>query len=478
MLNRYVPIYLVAHLGPAAIGFIALTAYTRLLSPVEYGIYVVGMSIAGILAAVFFAWIRLSVSRYQATSADVDFRGTAIVAYGLTVAAIACVVPAGILLIHPDVDLAVLAASVFMALTLSAFEIGQEFRRANLRPFHYATVAVSRSALGFGIGLVAIEMGWGGFGLLAAVAISFLIGALLNIVGGGARIRLGAFYQRDQLTRFGRYGLPLAIGGLSFALYSASDRLVVAYLSGQEAAGQFGVAADLARQFVVILASSVASATFPVVFRTLTAEGVAATRERLKENAELLLAIIAPVAVWLALAADQVAGTLVGVEFRASVSLLLPVLAAARLLGAFNQFYLQISFQLSERPLLPVIQETFILVLSIALMFPLVAKYGLMGAAVATLITEAAGLLVGILLSRHAFTIPVDLRRLAGVFASATVMAGAIYAAKVGVDGTGLASLSIVTAAGGLAYVASVWLLDVAHIRSSMTSLLRLRAAD
>ena len=146
----------------------------------------------------------------------------------------------------------------------------------------------------------------------------------------------------------------------------------------------------------MILASSVASATFPVVFRTLTTEGVAATRERLKENAELLLAVIAPVAVWLALAADQVAGTLVGVEFRASVSLLLPVLAAARLLGAVNQFYLQISFQLSERPLLPVIQETFILALSIALMFPLVAKYGLMGAAVATLITEAAGLLVGI----------------------------------------------------------------------------------
>jgi O-antigen/teichoic acid export membrane protein len=478
MLNRYVPIYLVAHLGPAVIGFIALTAYTRLLSPAEYGVYVVGMSIAGILAAVFFAWIRLSVSRYQAASADVDFRATAIIAYGLTVATIACVVPVGVFLLHPDVDLEVLAVSVSVALTLSAFEIGQEFRRANLRPFHYAAVAVSRSALGFGIGLVAIKMGWGGFGLLAAVGISFLIGALMNIVGGGARIRLGQFYQRDQLTRFARYGLPLAIGGLSFALYSASDRLVVAYLSGQDAAGQFGVAADLARQFIVILASSVASATFPVVFRTLTTEGVTATRQRLKENAELLLAIIVPVAVWLAFAANQVAGVLVGAEFRASVALLLPVLAAARLLGAFNQFYLQISFQLSERPLLPVIQETLILVLSIALMFPLVAKYGLMGAAVATLITEAVGLLVGILLSRRAFPLPLDLRRLVGVFASAIVMTGAIYVARIGVDSTGLASLLIVTPAGGLAYAASVWLLDVAHVRSPMTSLLRLRAAD
>ena len=62
MLNRYFSIYLGAHLLPAAIGFFAITAYTRLLSPAEYGVYVVGLSIAGILGAVFFAWIRLSVS--------------------------------------------------------------------------------------------------------------------------------------------------------------------------------------------------------------------------------------------------------------------------------------------------------------------------------------------------------------------------------------------------------------------------------
>jgi O-antigen/teichoic acid export membrane protein len=472
MLNRYVTIYLVAHLVPAAIGFIALTTYTRLLTPAEYGVYVVGMSVAGILAGVFFTWIRLSVSRYQATSAEVDYRGTAIVAYGATVAAIVCVVPAAILAFHPDMDLSVLAGSVFMALALSAFEIGQEFRRTKLKPFRYAALSVSRSALGFGLGLLAIEMGYGGFGLLAAVALSFLAGALVNMATNGERVHP---YQRDHLVKFVRYGLPLSVGGLSFALYSASDRLVVAYLLGQEAAGHFGVAADLSRQFIVILASSVASATYPIVFRTLTSEGVAATRARLNENAELMLAVIAPVAVWLALAADQVAGTLVGAEFRASVSLLLPMLAAARLLGALNQFYLQLSFQLSERPILPVIQETFILVLNIGLMFPMVAKFGLAGAAFAALITEAVGMMVGILLSRRAFPLPFELRRLSGVCASAAVMGGAIYVAGIGAGGTGLSSL---TAAGGLAYAASVWLLDVAHVRTSMTSLLRLRAAD
>src|ERR1700682_2384349 len=97
MLNRYFSIYLAAHLVPASIGFFAITAYTRLLSPAEYGVYVVGISIAGILGAVFFAWIRLSDSRYQATSAAVDFRGTAIFAFGLTVLVLCSIAPLAIL---------------------------------------------------------------------------------------------------------------------------------------------------------------------------------------------------------------------------------------------------------------------------------------------------------------------------------------------------------------------------------------------
>jgi O-antigen/teichoic acid export membrane protein len=125
-----------------------------------------------------------------------------------------------------------------------------------------------------------------------------------------------------------------------------------------------------------------------------------------------------------------------------------------------------------------VIQETFILVVSVTLMFWMVTKFGLTGAAFASLITESAGLLLGIALTRRAFALPFAPRRLAGVLASAVVMAAAIYVAKIAVGGTALPSLVIVTMAGGLFYAASAWLLDVARIRSSMTSLLRLRAAE
>ena len=468
MLNRHFSIYLAAYIFPAAVGFGAITMYTRLLSPAEYGVYVVGLSIAGILGATFFGWIRLAISRYQAMSPDIDFRGTAMLAFALTIAALCAAAP--LVFLFRDVSLELLLASMFVAVMMNAVEVGQEFERAKLRPYRFAVVAIVRSLSAVAFGLLAIHFGWGGLGLLGAFGLASLASIVLNLAGDSNRI---ARWRRDQLVQLARYGLPLAIGGLSVAVYSMCDRLIVAYLLGKDAAGIFGVAADLPRQFLVMLASSVAAATVPLVFRSLNDGGPAATRERLNEGLELLLVVVLPVAVWLGLAADQVAGTLVGVEFRAGVSALLPTLVAARFLGVANQFYVQISFQLAERPFLLAAQSFCTLVLSIAMMVVLISSFGLYGAALATLATEAVGIVVALALTRRAHVLPFDVNRLAGVGASAAIMAAAILAARAQVGGTGLVSLVVVSLAGGIAYAAAAWLFNIANVRTLSLRLLR-----
>lgn len=469
MLNRHFSIYLVAYILPAAVGFFAVTAYTRLLTPAEYGLYVVGISLAGILGAIFFAWIKLSVSRYQAMSAEVDFRGTAMVAFGLTVAVLCATTPL-VFLFRSDVSAELLLASMFVAIMANAVDVGQEFERAKLRPYRFAAISIVRSISSVGFGLLGIWLGWGGLGLLAAFGLGSLTGIILNLVGDRTRI---ARFQRSQFTQLARYGLPLTLAGLSVAVYSACDRLIVAYLLGKDAAGIFGVAADLPRQFMVMIASSVAAATVPLVFRSLSEKNNATTRQRLTESLELLLVVVAPVAVWLALAADQVAGTLVGIDFRAGVSALLPTLVLARCFGIANQFYVQISFQLAERPFMLAAQSFLTLVVSVALMFALVAGYGLYGAALATLATEAIGFLVAVVLMHRAHPVPFDLNRLAGVAASAAAMAAAILMARAQAGGAGLVALIIVSLAGGLAYAATAWLLNVANIRTLSLRVLR-----
>ena len=65
MVSPYVLIYLAAYIVPAIVGFFALILYTHLLSPAEYGVYVIGVSIASIVSAMCFSWIRQSVARYR-----------------------------------------------------------------------------------------------------------------------------------------------------------------------------------------------------------------------------------------------------------------------------------------------------------------------------------------------------------------------------------------------------------------------------
>jgi len=471
MINPYAVIYLAAYMVPAAVGFLALILYTHLLSPAEYGIYVVGVSIAGIVSALFFTWVRLSVSRYQARSPDLDLRGEAVVAYGGAVTVIACLTPAVMLIVRPEVGLGFVAASLFLSLSSTAFEIGQEFKRARFNPVRFMTIAMLRSMSGLALGYVAIRLGTGGLGLIVAVGLSYLTVNVLNFRTGIARPL--PVLKLEHLAQFLRYGLPFTLGALAFALHAALDRLGVAYLLGESGAGYYGLAADLTRQLVAVLAASVASAMFPIAFRSFAEKGAAATRERLSEGLEILLALIAPVVVWLALSADLVAGTLLGREFRDSVVALLPLLAFGRMCGAINQYYLQASFQLAEKPLLQVAHDSLILILNMALLFPLTLTFGLRGTAAAVLLAEAIGLVVGIVLSRRAFRLPFNVWGTARVFAATSVMAAATLALKVAPADQGLLQLFGVVLISAMAYAAAALLFDVAGFRSSIVAFLR-----
>jgi len=469
MMNPYALIYLVAHLVPALIGFFALILYTHLLSPAEYGVYVIGISLSGIVSALFFTWVRLSVARYQAKSPDLDLRTEAVVAYGLTAIVVACLTPLAIFIAGPHFGFGIIAASVFVALAYTAFDIGLEFKRAQLNPLRFTTITVLRSLLSLMLGYVAIMLGGGGLGLLVAFGTSFLIAGTLSVQSNPAKsFRL---FSVAHLPQFIRYGLPFSLGALTIALHNAMDRLGVAYLLGQSAAGYYGLAADLPRQVINLLASSVASAMFPITFRSLAETGAAAARERLEEGAEIMLALIAPAAVWLGLCANLVAGTLLGSEFQTGVVTLLPLLAVGRLCGAFNQYYLQVSFQLAERPMLQVAHDCSVLIVNIALLFPLTLAFGLIGAASAVLIAEAFGILFGVWLSRKSFALPFNGWGMARVFASTAIMAVITYAAKATASGHGLLTLVAVAGAGGAAYACSALLFDLAGIRSSVSAL-------
>src|SRR4029077_6408617 len=50
--------YSIASVASAVIGLLSAICFTRLLSPEQYGVYIIGLSTAGIVSAVLFTWVR------------------------------------------------------------------------------------------------------------------------------------------------------------------------------------------------------------------------------------------------------------------------------------------------------------------------------------------------------------------------------------------------------------------------------------
>ncbi len=130
MLIRQTSTYMVAHGTSAALGFLSVILFTRLLTPAEYGIYVVALSVAGIISALLFTWVRLSVLRFESEGERTDIRLTALAAYLISVLTLPAALGVTVFALAVPFDKAL--AAILLAAALGLFELGQEILRARL----------------------------------------------------------------------------------------------------------------------------------------------------------------------------------------------------------------------------------------------------------------------------------------------------------------------------------------------------------
>ncbi|QCI63702.1 lipopolysaccharide biosynthesis protein [Phreatobacter stygius] len=464
MLIRQTSTYMIAHGTSAAFGFLSVVLFTRLLTPTEYGFYVVGMSIAGIVSALLFTWVRLSVLRFQSEGGGVDIRLTALAAYVISVAStpIAFVVTAyGV-----GVPIERAAAAIALALALGLFELGQEILRARQQSGAYMRATIFRAIMTIGLSLLLVHLGYGGLGLVAGVAGAYLITSLC-FSRTVWRAPLKPF-NREVFAEMLRFGVPMALSGGVFALHSALDRLLVAYLLGDHAAGIYGAAADLTRQIILFPALSVASAVVPMAIRSLAEDGPAAVDAHLTKSGELLLAVVMPAVVGLAIVAPHLAALILGPEFRATAASLIPILVFAWLFQTISQQFVQVSFHLAKKPKLMVAHGTAILIVNVLAMLLLVGRFGLAGAAFSLVLAEAAGVVVGYLLSRQAHPLPFAWRPIVKVVAAVVVMAVPTALIEWSDPEDSIIGLAASIATGIAIYGVVALAIDLAGVRSAL----------
>lgn len=182
MLLRHSAYYLMARGVSGIINFLAIAIYTRILSPEDYGRYILVIAGVGLFDVVLFQWLRLSMSRFLPAHLDdpKPLLSTVLAVFLALVLLTGC---GGIVLswIWPDHTLRKLIILAVPLLWAQAwFELNLSLSAVKLLPGRYGLMYGLKSACALAAGAFLIVMGLRAYGPLLGVLVGMLASPLFS----------------------------------------------------------------------------------------------------------------------------------------------------------------------------------------------------------------------------------------------------------------------------------------------------------
>ena len=462
MLVRHSAAYLVTRGTSAAIQLLALSVFSHLVSPAEYGRYALAVIFAFTARAILFEWLYLGVLRLLPNDFRKEsFLATVLACY-LTLAGVCLCIAIAVALLTNQESLLVLGV-VALLLAAAFHEINLQLAARQLSPGRYAALAVIKAGcvLLFGALGAISELAENGLLLGAAAGYAFSSVALTLRAWCSISLRHANLATVRDLAR---YGIPLGVtAGLGILAWN-TDRMVLGYLIGPSAVGPYALGAELAAQSVGMLMTTINLAGFPIALRTLEREGFKEARGALAKQAILLGVLALPSAAALAVFASDISLIAFSVQFREVAATTIAWIALAALINGLRAYYFDMAFQLGERTKPQVAITIATGLVNVGLTVGLVSAYGTEGAAAATAIAAVVGLVLSWSWGRTILKMPIPLidwsKCLLATAAAALIVFSLAFE-------PGIPRLLAGMAAAGITFVALAWTLNVAGFRAT-----------
>ena len=397
MLLKHTFAYLFARGLPGLVNFAALMLYTRLLDPEQYGKYALVIALVSMAGVIAFQWLRLVVGRWwpKEQHDPKAFLGRSLLIF-LTLSAGSIAASAVVAILWPDPSWALLI--VFSGLLLVAqqwLELNLMLATMEFSPGRYAKLLGAKSVLALLIGGALAWVGWGAWGPLLGLFVASTIVVPMfgrHLWQGATLAKTPRPALREQLS----YGLPLVA---TFALgwvISSSDRLLIGWLMSVDAAGLYSAGYDLAQQGVGLILATVQVAAYPLAVRAMESGGSDAAREQMKHSGEMIFFLACSAAGALCALPVPISTIIVGPEFQQSTAQLLPIVGIAAAFFGLKAFHFDMAFHLDSdsKPIL--VSSAVAAALNIALNLFAIPRFGLPGAAFATLAAIGCGLALSV----------------------------------------------------------------------------------
>ena len=410
MLFTHSAIYILARLIPGLLAFIALSLYTHLLSPEEYGIYTLLFTGTLLLHNIVFDWLPAGTLRFWSNPkySQSEFKSTLFQAYSRIWLVILLIGLIGSYLFWGKDQLSwIIAVFVYLS-ALAVFTIAQNLLNVSLRPLNYAYLTICYSVMALCFGTLFAYLGYGAVGVICGITLGAMISTLVIAKNTLLPIEVKN-HNPILLKRFLKYGMPLAAAAIIEEVTLVSDRFMLAGILGNKEAGLYAVGYDLSGNSIIMIIAAINLATYPNIIKVLDKSGIKAAQEHIEQYAILLLGVSLPAVVGLNLVGPNLIELIISEQYQSSAMLLLPWISWGVFLLGIQICYFNLAFQLAKKTIISVKIAALIAVINISLNYVLIPSMGILGAAIATVSSFVIGCLVSAYWGRRYFALPLPL---------------------------------------------------------------------
>jgi len=456
------PIYLIGRILPAAIGFFGIALYTRLLDPASFGIYALLLSTSFLVGMTGFSWLRVATLRTMTSvtpDEEADFAATIALSFVGVSLLVAATIVGGLRLYNPAIPLSSELLAAAGAIASGWFELNVTMVQARMHLITYGVLQATRAVGTLASSLLFISLGMKANALLGGFALGNCAGFVaLSLWLPGVR---GAF-RATIFRQLFHFGWPASAVSLTYFSITF-QRFLLNVVGGAAAVGVFAAASDFSQQTVGLLIGTATLAGQPLAFRARDLGTQDDLAKQLRSNAQLVFAVGLGSGAGLFALAGPISHLYFGAKFQVDAAPLLAISAIAMFLSGFRSNYFEQGFEIARRTRPMAVIAAFRILATVISSAFLIYRYGAIGAALSTLVTEVLALTLSIIWTRRLMQMPVPVGSFAKIAAATVAMVGVMELVPARNSPVGFA-LAVLT--GILVYAGSFAIMHLREMRA------------
>jgi O-antigen/teichoic acid export membrane protein len=421
-LGRHSAVYGLGGIVSRVLAVFLLPLYTRFLDTEDLGAVGLIVALSAVLVTILRAGISSAFFRFYFDSKDPAQRRLVVrTSFWFTMASATAGLAAGLILAEPIADLlgvddANLVRAGFVGIWAQMnYEQLTSLFRAEERSTAFVLASLANIAVTVGATVLLVVV-WeqGALGVIAGNFTGTLVVylALLAV----HREQLGLQFSRPLLREMNRFGLPLVPAALALIAVNFSDRFFLVHLASLEDVGLYEIGVRIASAMVLLLTAF--RMAWPAFAYSIEDDAEA------KRTYAFVLTYLVAIASWLALALGLLAPWLVRLltqpEFYEGEKVVAPLAFGGMAYAAY--IVMAIGVGRAKRTQFNWAITGFAAVVNVVLNLILIPAYGIMGAAVATVVAYGVMFLGMTWYAQRVFPVPYQWRRVLTAVAAALAL--------------------------------------------------------